>query len=570
MKILLLYSSMLLSFNNLVFSQVVSFRSLLRQMTDNTQLARFPTPFYQSLESSSYNRASVSPFKKGWFADSDGTGYIRKDTMHDRTEYVIMEHKGPGCITRMWTPYFYYSLNNREGPNVSIYIDGNKMPVIKGNFIQLLTGRSFVHPPFANLTTRAGVFYLPIPFSKSCKITLDKKPFYYCIAYRAYSKETKVKSFSIEEYKRSSPLIKSAGIALIHPGHVSDGQVKEIFEDVRPGDSIKVMLPTGANAVRNMEFKINHAFAFGTLRNVLLKMTFDGKETVWCPLGDFFCSADTTNNFHTKFMMVNDNTMNCRWVMPYHSKAKITLVNYSGQDIGISIKVQTSSWKWDAHSMYFHTNWCDYGYLPGNKFFDLNFITIKGQGRIVGDALTVLSPGRGWWGEGDEKIYINEKDINRHFPSQFGTGTEDYYGWAGGVVPTGKDTFSIPFGSNVRNGNQNDPRGYNICIRNRILDDIPFMNIVKFDMEASPGVDIRHYYDLLAYSMATYWYGKADAVCNRQPEMRKIKQKLMTLSTLDLLEQQLKIGQIHLDSSYIDKKVNSLNDFSKLISNYDF
>ena len=563
MKILLLYSSILFFLNAPVFCQVIGFSSLLKQMSDNAQIAQFPHPFYQSLESSSYNRESVSPFKKGWFADSDGTGYIREDTIEGRTEYVIMEHKGPGCITRMWTPYFYYNLNNHIGPNIRIYIDGKEDPVLKENFIKLLTGKSFVYPPFANLTTRAGVLYLPIPFSTSCKVTLDEKPFYYCIAYRAYPKESKIKSFSIEEYKKFSPLIKSVGITLIHRNNVSDNHVKKISEDMRPGGSITVMLPKGMCAIRNIEFKMNHALAFGTLRNVLLKMTFDGKETVWCPLGDFFCSADTTNNFHTQFMQVSGNTMNCRWAMPYHSKAKVTLFNYSNQDIKISIRAQTSSWEWDTHSMYFHANWCDYGYLPGNKFFDLNFITIKGQGRIAGDALTVLSPGKGWWGEGDEKIYINKKDNNRHFPSQFGTGTEDYYGWAGGVIPTGKDTFSIPFGSNVRNGNQNNPRGYNICIRNRLLDDIPFKNIVKFDMEASPGVDIRHFYDLLVYSMVTYWYGKADAVCNRKPETGKIKQKLMRLCSLDSLEQGLKKEQIHLDDSYIENKVKLQSRFSE-------
>jgi hypothetical protein len=562
MKVKTIFILLLLA-NTSAFCQTVSMESLLRKMSDNSQLAQFPTLFYQSLESSSYNRASVSPFKKGWFADSDGTGYIRQDTIDGRTEYVIMEHKGPGCITRMWTPYFYYNLDNHTGPEVRIYIDGKKNPVLTENFIQLLTGKSFVHPPFANLTTRAGVFYLPIPFSKSCKVTLDKKPFYYCISYRAYPKETKVRSFSTEKYRNSSSLIKSAGIVLIHPEHLSDSHVKELSEDIPPGDSINVMLPKGMNAIRDMKFKVGHALAFGTLRNILLKITFDGKETVWCPLGDFFCSADTTNNFHTKFIWVDDNTMNCRWVMPYHSKAKITLINYSDQDIKVLAKVHVDPWKWDNHSMYFHANWCDYGYLPGNKFFDLNFITIKGQGRIVGDALTVLSPSKGWWGEGDEKIYINEKDINRHFPLQFGTGTEDYYGWAGGIVPTGKDTFSIPFGSNVRNGNQRNPRGYNICIRDRILDDIPFKNIIKFDMEASPGVDIRHYYDLLTYSMVTYWYGKAGAICNRKNETRKIKQKLMRVSSLDVLEQGLKNGQIHLDNSYIEDKVRLLSRFPK-------
>lgn len=542
--------------------QSVTFKSLLKEMVNSNQLARYPYPFYRQLEASSYNRASVSPFKPGWFADGDGSGYIRKDTIDSKVEYVIMEHKGPGCITRIWTPYFYYNLNDHTGPDISIYIDGSSKPVLKENLIQLLSGKSFVYPPFANFTTRAGVLYLPIPFSKSCMITLDKKPFYYCVAYRAYSKGTDVKSFSMEELKKSSVLSNSVGNALLHQTPFPNSYTKEVFGNIKPDESLTLRLPGGMYAIQGLKFKLDHTLPFGTLRNILLRMAFDGKETVWCPLGDFFCSADTVNDFHTKFIQAsNGMTMTCQWIMPYHNDAKITLVNYSGQDVKLSIAAHTIPWKWNDRSMYFHANWCDYGYLPGNKFFDMNFITIKGQGRIVGDALTVLSPSKSWWGEGDEKIYIDKKDIERHFPSQFGTGTEDYYGWAGGVIPTGKDTFSIPFGSNVRVGNAENPRGYNICIRNRILDDIPFNDILKFDMEASPGVDIRHYYNLLSYSMVTYWYGKPGAVSNRKPEINRMRQKLMKVSALELLEQKIKNGQLHLDSNYLDAKVNLLSQF---------
>ena len=40
--------------------------------------------------------------------------------------------------------------------------------------------------------------------------------------------------------------------------------------------------------------------------------------------------------------------------------------------------------------------------------------------------LHLINYHRGWWGEGDEKIYVDGED----FPSHFGTGTEDYYGYA--------------------------------------------------------------------------------------------------------------------------------------------
>ncbi|TAN17260.1 MAG: DUF2961 domain-containing protein [Chitinophagaceae bacterium] len=538
----------------------VTFQSLLNETANNNQLVQYPSPYYQQLEASSYNRASVSPFKPGWFADGDGSGYIKKDTVNGKTEYVIMEHQGPGCITRMWTPYFYYNLNDHTGPNISVYIDGSKKPVLKENFIELLTGKSFVHPPFANLTTRAGVCYLPVPFSKSCVVTLDQKPFYYCISYRAYNKGTKVKSFTMNTYQKSTRLMQVVAGALNNIPKQTTKNIHQTFTDIKNNDSLTMILPKGMHAIRYLRFKTDAPVSFGLLRNILLKITFDGQSTVWCPLGDFFCSADTINNFHTKFLQVNGNTMTSRWVMPYHTKATITVVNYSGQSFPISIEVQTIPLHWDKRSMYFHTNWCNYGCIPGNEFFDMNFIYTKGKGVIVGDALTVLSPGKGWWGEGDEKIYIDEKDIRQHFPSQFGTGTEDYYGWAGGVIPTGRDTFSIPFCSNVRNGNSLNPRGYNICVRNRILDAIPFNDALKFDMEASPGVDIRHSYNLLSYSMITYWYGLPGVICNREPAVNEVKRKLMTLSQINKITREIKDGTMILDDSLIRKKVNALED----------
>lgn len=533
---------------------VIDLNTLLTEMVQSSDLARFPAPFYQQLEASSYNRASVSPFEKGWFADSDNGEYLYKDTMEGRNEYVIMEHNGPGCITRMWTPYFYYSLGDHIGPNIRIYIDGEKKPVIKANFIQLLTGASFIKPPFAGLTTRAGVLYFPIPFKKRCIVTLDKRPFYYSISYRAYPRGTRVESYSSEGFAHEEEHIKAVASALTAREKVPGEKMTDFSGRIDAGDSISVVLPAGPHAIRRLRFELGDAVNVGALRNVLLKITFDGCPAVWCPLGDFFCSADKINPFSTRFMGVSGNVMQCRWVMPYKKDAKIALVNLCGRNIRLSLKANTGSWHWDKRSMYFHASWCNFGYLPGNKFFDLNFVSLTGRGVLVGDALTVLSPSKGWWGEGDEKIYIDKKDIERHFPSEFGTGTEDYYGWAGGVVPTGRDTFSIPFGSNVRVGNKDNPSGYNICTRNRILDAVPFDDQLKFDMEASAGVDIRNAYDLLTYSAVAYWYGVPGAACNRDPDTESVKGKLMTLPEIKTLEEEIKAGRRTLDTDALYKR----------------
>ena len=550
---------------NVVFGQqkkeTADMESLLKEMSNIEAVARFPINTYQSLQASSYNRASKNPADKSWFADSDGTGYIREEVINGRQEYVIMEHEGPGCITRMWTPFFYYSLSNHIGPQIRIYLDGRKEPVLVENFIKLLTGQSFVKAPFAQSTTRAGVFYWPVPFAKGCKITLDQKPFYYCINYRAYAKGTSVKSYSRKKFNRLEPLLEKAGIQLAQSDETGDlGNLRRFNQRLEKNDSATFLISGGPKVIQSIKVHFTSPVNFGLLRNVLFRISFDKETTVWCPLGDFFCSSDRINTFHTRNLKAgHDNDMESFWVMPFRDHARIEVANYSDETISFSFEIAIKPWQWDERSMYFHANWVDYKYLPGDQFYDLNFIGIKGKGILVGDALTVLSPGTGWWGEGDEKIYINEQDFQRRFPAHFGTGTEDYYGWAGGEVPTGKDTFSIPFGSNVRNGNMKNPRGYNICLRNRILDIIPFDEVLKFDMEASPGVDIRHQYNLLAYSMMTYWYGIPGTKCNRKPQYRMIKEKLMTVSDMDLLEREIREGTIKIDYDSILEKINELS-----------
>ncbi len=154
---------------------------------------------------------------------------------------------------------------------------------------------------------------------------------------------------------------------------------------------------------------------------------------------------------------------------------------------------------------------------------DTTCLEVRGRGLHVGDTLVVLNPLWSWWGEGDEKIYVDD-DIDRRFPSHFGTGSEDYYGWAGGEVPTRKDEFCVPFLANVRVGGQTrgwpagkEPytHGYNICTRTRSLDATPFAKRFRFDMEAFNMIVSPEAY--LQYALVTFWYGAPGVVHNRPP-----------------------------------------------------
>ena len=192
--------------------------------------------------------------------------------------------------------------------------------------------------------------------------------------------------------------------------------------------------------------------------------------------------------------------------------------------------------------MHFHASWRPDDIAPGTPFQDWNFVDIQGQGVYVGDAWTVLNPQKNtWWGEGDEKIYVDDA-WDRGFPTHFGTGTEDYYGWAGGLVPTRKDEFDEPFLANVRVGGlDGHTQGYNICARTRSLDAIPFDRRLRFDMESSFGTDIRNPWNLLGYSAVSFWYARPGAVSNRGAARREASRPVLSLRNLEVRSEAIRL-----------------------------
>ena len=152
-------------------------------------------------------------------------------------------------------------------------------------------------------------------------------------------------------------------------------------------------------------------------------------------------------------------------------------------------------------SLYFNGKWridheMDVG---GGLVFDLPYILVNGRGRFVGCAAILLNPAEGphpsgsWWGEGDEKIYVD----NDKFPSFFGTGSEDYfnYSWSS------PDLFNHAYFGQPRN---DGPGNGGFVSNNRwhILDDIPFRSRLSFYMELFTHTRVAG----LAYARTVWFY----------------------------------------------------------------
>ena len=210
--------------------------------------------------------------------------------------------------------------------------------------------------------------------------------------------------------------------------------------------------------------------------------------------------------------------MTCRWVMPYRESGKISVLNLGDKPVGVQLEARTGEWAWDDRSLYFHSAWRGQYPLPTRPYSDWNYVTLKGRGVYVGDTLTVMNPVARWWGEGDEKIWVDGED----FPSMFGTGTEDYYAYSWGGVST--DFYEHPFHAQPRchkynklnrkmNNRERNTQGYSTETRTRSLDTMPFGNSLQLDMEVWSWTDCE-----MGYGVGMYWYGDADTTSNRKPE----------------------------------------------------
>jgi hypothetical protein len=424
---------------------------------------------------------------------------------------------------------------------VRIYLNGSNTPTIEAPIEKLIGGDHLAGAPLSAEKARGRNLYLPLPYAKHCKVTVDNMPnqgnLYYQINYRKYAEGTVVKTFTMEEHKvalrgRTTRFTLEDVIDPLRYGRPNWEHARVI----RSGESLTIssyevteanswiiskftalpMRLTKGREIDGIILKVIPQFdekdvegIAQTLRSTVLSITFDGKETVWCPLSDFFGSGVGINPYKSWYTWIEeDGTLFSRWKMPFKKSMEVKLINYGEEDIKVAgSAVIHTGYKWDDdRSMYFHADWRqerNIETIGGNGTKDWNYITLKGRGVFVGDVLSVLNRNHAWWGEGDEKIYVDGEGTpvseggKGILPSHFGTGTEDYYGYAW-CTP---EFFESPFHFQPR---AEGPRNYGNVTNGRVrsLDAIPFTKDFRFDMEvwhwASTTID---------YSVVNFWYG---------------------------------------------------------------
>lgn len=508
-----------------VAAEPVSTESLLREMVDRERLARYPQVDFRLKQDSSYDRSSISPDdEKGWFANYDRStndnqaNFIRTEQNQGRKEWVVMEDEGPGSIVRFWVPW-----RNQLKPGTDIiirfYLDGKSEPAIEGNMFELFQGKGLVPFPLAHESLRSAVSFFPIPYAKGCKVTMSDHPFFFQFTYREYDDGTEVSTFSMDDFQAAKPLISTTCDSLLNPSQTAQDDDVLMNESIAGGQETSVSLPDGIAAVRKLSVKLGTYKDPNVTRNVVLKMSFDDKQTVWCPIGDFFGSGIGLNPFKGWYRDVDaDGTMTSRWVMPYQENATVSIVNLGDEPVDVQFSATIGDWQWDSSSMYFHAGWRGQYPVPTRPYSDWNYVTLQGRGVYVGDTLTIMNPVERWWGEGDEKIFVDGES----FPSLFGTGTEDYYAYSWGGRST--DFYEHPFHAQTFSHTYNklnrkpdidekNTQGFSTETRTRALDTMPFATSLQLDMEVWSWTDCE-----MGYGVGVYWYGDAETTSNHEPD----------------------------------------------------
>ncbi|HNS00583.1 MAG TPA: DUF2961 domain-containing protein [Planctomycetota bacterium] len=212
-------------------------------------------------------------------------------------------------------------------------------------------------------------------------------------------------------------------------------------------------------------------------QELMLRMYWDGnpRPAVEAPVGDFFanCFGERREVISIPVVVEDADSYNSYWHMPFRKSARIEIENQSEKPL--SLLYYTIDWvKLDAlpeDTPYFYAQYRQEYPVQNGK--DYLLLETTGKGHYVGTVLAVRMRSPAWFGEGDEKIYID----GERTASIWGTGTEDYFLSAWGLKTCGTPTFGVPY------FDQRGIGGHTSAYRWHLSDPIVFNTGIKVTIE---------------------------------------------------------------------------------------
>lgn len=246
---------------------------------------------------------------------------------------------------------------------------------------------------------------------------------------------------------------------------------------IQPGQTLTLAELKGPGRIVHIWFTIadNEKF-YG--KKLVLKMYWDGEKnpSVESPMNDFFCEGhglDYPVNSLPFRVTSNGRGRNCYFPMPFGKSARIEVTNEGKQMCG---------------ALYYYIDWQKLPELPKDTAYfhaqyrqefpcksgdDYLILSALGRGHFVGMNLSVRCRESSWWGEGDDRFYIDGETE----PSLRGTGSEDYFcdGW--GLRQIDGLFYGCPLMEGL------DVNDRTTAYRFHIADPVPFTKSLKVTIE---------------------------------------------------------------------------------------
>ena len=540
------------SFALCVQSKVLTYEDIISKIYDLPALAELPEKGENGALFSSYDRRSKYDEKTdsyiNWDANGDGSGFVRQEGEYS----VLAEIDGPGVIWRMWSAlvgkgkvqiylddklvidlpwenYFNGKVApfNREG---LVYTAAkglnNYTPISFQKSCKIITKAKVGNPGNSDIWGR-----------------------YFQFNYSVFPKDTKVQTFKMKLSREENKALDKASEILTtdlgkNPAVYKNTKKKNLTWNIPAGKS-KTLEITGKQAITALKVQIPKNKNYNDLlRQLTLSINWDDQKSpaVWAPLGDFFGTAPGVNEYKSLVMGMTDSSslrpearkgVRCQvsedrgkvsedkkipltpfkkgginpiihksndpisfefysyWYMPFKKNARITIKNESDKAQEITLIVEHAPLESSYDNLgYFHAKW-HRDLTPKLKHdIDWEILKTKGKGRFVGFSLHIWNAKGGWWGEGDEKFFVD----GEKFPSTIGTGSEDYFGYAW----CNPEIFVSAYHSQPTNRNN---RGHVSNNRWHVGDNIPFQKSFDAYIEKYYKNSRETFYDCVAY-----WY----------------------------------------------------------------
>ena len=370
--------------------------------------------------------------------------YIRKTS---EGSLILFDVTGGGVINRIWTP-------TPTEDTLDFFIDDTLRPAFSVAYPDLFSGRKYPFTgPLCGNQLGGYYCYMPIPFEKSCRIiSRGRKEQFHQIGYRLYSRNARIKSFSLNlnaEEKEALDKIRTLwskdgkSVSDFYPGalSVSSGQFM-----LKPGTAEVIFRTNKGGRICGIELSPADAFE-GLDKSTDIRITWDDEAVpaVYCPVADFFGYAFGSKSMQSLLLGSMDNKAYCYFPMPYDRSARIELIQRKGDGRSSKpVKINAEVWYTPEKRMpdsegRFYAYWEKRVKLQRGEPHTI--ADIKGKGHYVGTVLQAqgLKAGMTIFFEGDDSTSI-DGIFRLH-----GTGSEDYFngGWYA-MMDRWDDKMSLP------------------------------------------------------------------------------------------------------------------------------